>query len=103
MTYENIREEELKNKIAQDYFGMFDCTKIIGNVDFCVTLSTENKKQTQLKVIDYKDIDILKKFLGPSGKITPRKRSGLSSKNQRKKAIAVKRSRFMGLIPFIIK
>jgi hypothetical protein len=48
MTYENIREEELKNKIAQDYFGMFDCTKIIGNVDFCVTLSTENKKQTQL-------------------------------------------------------
>jgi hypothetical protein len=48
MAYENIREEELKNKIAQDYFGMFDCTKIIGNVDFCVTLSTENKKQTQL-------------------------------------------------------
>lgn len=47
MAYENIREEELKNKIAQDYFGMFDCTKIIGNVDFCVTLSTENKKQTQ--------------------------------------------------------
>ena len=48
MAYENIREEELKNKIAQDYFGVFDCTKIIGNVDFCVTLSTENKKQTQL-------------------------------------------------------
>lgn len=56
-----------------------------------------------IKHIDYKDIDILKKFVGPSGKILPRKRSGLSSKNQRKLALAVKRSRFMGLIPYIIK
>ncbi|MBR4171550.1 MAG: hypothetical protein IKR48_07855 [Kiritimatiellae bacterium] len=32
-----IREEELKNKIAADWFGMFDCTQILGNVDFCVT------------------------------------------------------------------
>jgi hypothetical protein len=36
MKYQNIREEELKNKVAQDYFGIYDCTKIIGNVDFCV-------------------------------------------------------------------
>jgi hypothetical protein len=45
MTYLNIREEELKNKIAKDYFLVFDCTKIIGNVDFCVTLPIQNKKQ----------------------------------------------------------
>ena len=38
MSYQNIREEELKNKIANDYFGLYDCTKIIGNVDFCVTI-----------------------------------------------------------------
>ncbi len=56
-----------------------------------------------IKHVDYKDTDILKKFLSPSGKITPRKRSGLSSKNQRKLALAVKRSRFMGLIPFIVR
>ncbi|MCK6603202.1 MAG: hypothetical protein L6Q77_15400 [Bacteroidetes bacterium] len=36
MKYQNIREEELKNKIAKDYFWLYDCTKIIGNVDFCV-------------------------------------------------------------------
>jgi hypothetical protein len=36
MGYKNIKEEELKNKVAQDYFGLYDCTKIIGNVDFCV-------------------------------------------------------------------
>ncbi len=38
MKYQNIREEELKNKIAQDYFWLYDCSKIIGNVDFCVSL-----------------------------------------------------------------
>ena len=38
MKYENIREEELKNKIALDYFWLYDCSKIIGNVDFCVGL-----------------------------------------------------------------
>lgn len=34
--YGNIKEEELKNKVAQDYFSRFDTTKIIGNIDFCV-------------------------------------------------------------------
>jgi hypothetical protein len=38
MKYKNIREEELKNKVAQDYFWIYDCTKIIGNVDFCVCM-----------------------------------------------------------------
>ena len=48
MTYFNIREEELKNKVAQDYFGVFDCTRIIGNIDFCVTLPAPNKKKESL-------------------------------------------------------
>jgi hypothetical protein len=37
MKYANIREEELKNKVSQDYFTDFDTTKIIGNIDFCVS------------------------------------------------------------------
>ena len=36
MNYLNIREEELKNRIAQDYFWLYDCAKMMGNVDFCV-------------------------------------------------------------------
>jgi hypothetical protein len=36
MKYANIREEELKNKVAVDYFSGYDCTKIVGNLDFCV-------------------------------------------------------------------
>ncbi len=37
MKYKNIREEELKNKVGVDFFTAFDTTKIVGNVDFCVT------------------------------------------------------------------
>ncbi len=44
MKYRDIREEELKNKIAQSYFGEFDCTKIIGNVDFCVCMHQSQKE-----------------------------------------------------------
>ncbi len=39
MSYDKkIREEELKNKVAKDYFWIYDTTKIIGNVDFCVAM-----------------------------------------------------------------
>jgi len=36
MKYRNIREEELKNKVGQDFFGRFDCTEIIRDIDFAV-------------------------------------------------------------------
>ena len=38
MAYDNIREEELKNKVAADWFADYDTTQIIGNIDFCVAL-----------------------------------------------------------------
>jgi len=38
--YFNIREEEIKNKVAKDWFTDFDCTSIIGNIDFCVLPKT---------------------------------------------------------------
>ena len=54
-----------------------------------------------IKHVDYKDVDILKKFLSPTAKIMSRRRTGLSANNQRKVALAVKRSRFMGLLPYL--
>ena len=36
MKYNNIREEELKNKVGFDWFKQFDTTKILGNIDFTV-------------------------------------------------------------------
>ena len=56
-----------------------------------------------IKFIDYKDIEILKKFLNPSGKIISHKRTGVTAKNQRALATAIKRARFLGLLPFIVK
>jgi hypothetical protein len=44
MKYPDIREEELKNKIAQDIFWKYDCSKIIGNVDFCVSFYQSDKE-----------------------------------------------------------
>ena len=36
MKYKNIREEELKNKVGNDWFKQFDTTEILGNIDFTV-------------------------------------------------------------------
>lgn len=56
-----------------------------------------------IKYIDYKDIEILKKFLNPNGKIMNHRRTGVTSKNQRSLTEAVKRARFLGLLPFVAK
>lgn len=56
-----------------------------------------------IKYIDYKDVEILRKFLNPSGKIVGHKRTGVTSKNQRQLATAIKNARFLGLLPFVAK
>ncbi|MEK7459642.1 MAG: 30S ribosomal protein S18 [Patescibacteria group bacterium] len=56
-----------------------------------------------IKYIDYKDIEILKRFLNPNGKIMSHKRTGVTSKNQRQLSDAIKYARFMGLLPFVAK
>jgi small subunit ribosomal protein S18 len=56
-----------------------------------------------IKYIDYKDVEILKKFVNANGKIVSHKRSGVTSKNQRKLATAIKNARFIGLLPFVAK
>ena len=53
--------------------------------------------------IDYKDIETLKRFVNPHGKIMPRRRTGLSAASQRSLATAVKRARFMALLPYIVR
>ncbi|MFA6463600.1 MAG: 30S ribosomal protein S18 [Candidatus Paceibacterota bacterium] len=60
-------------------------------------------KQNNINHIDYKDIDILKRFINPHGRIMAKKRSGVSAKNQRNLALAIKRARFMALMPFVAR
>ena len=51
--------------------------------------------------IDYKDIDLLKKFVSERGKILPRRVTGTSAKYQRKLTAAIKRARQMALLPYV--
>jgi small subunit ribosomal protein S18 len=59
--------------------------------------------QNNIKHIDYKDVELLKKFLNPHARIQAAKRSGVSAKYQRLLALAVKRARYMGLLPYVAK
>ena len=56
--------------------------------------------QNNIEQIDYKDLDALKKFTNPHGRIMSRKRTGLCAKHQRQLALAIKRARFLALLPF---
>jgi small subunit ribosomal protein S18 len=50
--------------------------------------------------IDYKDLSILKQYIGESGKIVPSRITGTKAKYQRQLATAVKRARFLALLPY---
>lgn len=51
--------------------------------------------------IDYKDIDLLRKFITERGKILPRRITGLTSQQQRQLTAAIKRARILALLPFV--
>jgi len=54
-----------------------------------------------IKEIDYKEADNLKKFLDSQSKILSKEKTGLCAKHQRKLSRAIKTSRIMGLLPFV--
>jgi small subunit ribosomal protein S18 len=51
--------------------------------------------------VDYKDLGNLQRMLSAQGKILTRKRSGLCAAHQRSARLAIKRARFIGLLPFV--
>ena len=64
------------------------------------------RKNSPLKIseiIDYKDIELLSKFLNEQGKILPIRATGLTTKKQTKITKAVKRARILSLLPFVNK
>ena len=52
--------------------------------------------------IDYKDVRLLSRFLSERGKIVPSRITAVSAKKQRELAVAIKRARFLGLLPYVI-
>lgn len=59
--------------------------------------------QQKIEEIDYRDTQLLHKFISGQFKILLPKRTGLCAKHQRKLAKAVKKARIMGLLPFVRK
>ena len=56
--------------------------------------------ENNYKTIDYKDIDLLKRYVDPSGKIIPSYYTGTSNYFQRKLTTAIKRARYSALLPY---
>lgn len=50
--------------------------------------------------IDYKDLELLKQYVSETGKIVPSRITGTSARYQRQLAIAIKRARFLALLPY---
>ncbi|MGB2271897.1 MAG: 30S ribosomal protein S18, partial [Pseudomonadales bacterium] len=50
--------------------------------------------------IDYKDLDVLKEYISETGKIVPSRITGTKAKYQRQLATAIKRARYLALVPY---
>ena len=59
-------------------------------------------EEAGIKSIDYKDTEFLKKLVTKFNKIVPRQYSNVSLKNQKKVAQAIKRARYMALLPYVL-
>jgi len=59
--------------------------------------------QRNIKEINFKDTELLKRFLSGLGKIRAKKRTGVCASHQRKLAKAIKRARFLGLLPYTVE
>ncbi len=57
----------------------------------------------QAPAIDYKDVKLLQRFISERGKIVPSRITAVSAKKQRELAKAIKRARFLGLLPYLVK
>ena len=53
--------------------------------------------------IDYKDVKLLQRYISERGKIVPSRITAVSAKKQRALAQAIKRARFLGLLPYVVK
>ena len=57
----------------------------------------------KVEYIDYKDADLLRRFMSDHGKIIPRRKTGTCTKHQRGLSTAVKRARHLALLPYLVQ
>ena len=56
--------------------------------------------ELRIRIVDYKDEKLLSRFLTERGKILPRRLSGITARHQRQLAVAIKRARYLALLPY---
>ncbi len=87
MTIESVAAVE--EKVAPKRFKKTSRKKVCS---FCVD---------KVSSIDYKDVNKLKRYITEKGKILPRRQTGTCAAHQRELTVAIKRARFMALIPYV--
>jgi small subunit ribosomal protein S18 len=60
-------------------------------------------EENQINHVDYKDTAVLERFLTEHGRIQHRRDTGLTARHQREVAKAIKRARFMALLPYVVQ
>ena len=53
--------------------------------------------------VDYKDVELLKDFINENGKVIPARITGTKTRYQRQLSVAIKRARFLALLPYAVK
>lgn len=61
----------------------------------------QREELDQKKFVDYKDVAYLRQFMNPHAKIIAKKRTGISASKQREISLAIKRARYMALLPYL--
>ncbi|MDB5264889.1 MAG: ribosomal protein [Parcubacteria group bacterium] len=62
---------------------------------------SEREEIENKKFVDYKDVAYLRQFMNPHAKILAKKRTGMPANKQREIALAIKRARYMALLPYL--
>ena len=78
---------ELKSRFPED-------------LDYTISLDTTLAVSEGIKEIDYKDLELLKQYITETGKIVPSRITGTSARYQRQLAVAIKRARYLALLPY---
>ena len=84
---------ELNKEVSEEKFAKRP--KRVAKKKVCVFCADKSK------VIDYKDVNTLKRYVTEKGKIVSRRQTGTCAKHQRALTTAIKRARFMALIPYV--
>ena len=92
-----MAENELEMLDDRDGFGVGE--DVIG--DRPRRYQRRRARQVVPDYLDWKDVDLLRQFVPERGKIMPRRISGISAKDQRRIAKAIKRARSMAILPFV--